>query len=151
MMIPDSAITIFLPTVLLQKRVARFTDPSQGDRRHWLAHGVRALRERGALVVGERHLEDLFEAAATELAGHAQEYPLVSVLALQPRGARQDALPIEGDCLAHLHGRRGWRVVGRTGLEILHDLAASTARTLDDRVQLSLVEQLRHRNPAHAR
>ena len=75
---------------------------------------------------------------APELARHAEEQALHAVLALEPRGARQDALLVVHDRLGHLHraGRR--RVVRRAGLEVLHDLGAAVARAVDDRVELSL-------------
>src|SRR3569833_4380110 len=59
MISPDTAMTIFLPTVLAKNVGARITEGSQCHRRHRLPHGVGALRERRALVVGERHLENL--------------------------------------------------------------------------------------------
>src|SRR5512140_2341425 len=151
MISPDTAMTIFLPTVLAKKAGARITDGSQGHRRHRLAHRIGALRERRALVVGERHLEDLLEPGSAQLARHAKEYSGLPVLTLQPCGTWQNALLIERDRFAHLHDRRRRRVERRARLQILHDLGAAVAGAIDDRVELRLVEQLRDRNAADRR
>ncbi len=106
--------------------------------------------ERAPLLGRELDLVDLLESRASELAGNAEEEIPQSVLALQPRGARKNALLVLGDRLAHLHrcGRR--RVVRGAGLEVLDDLSAAGAGARDDRVELVLGDELRDRDAAHA-
>src|SRR5687768_18411188 len=87
--------------------------------RHRLAHGVRALAECHALRAREFDFDDLLQTIAAELAGHPEEQPLHSILALEPRGTWENAPLVEHDCLAHLHGGGGRRIVRRAGLEVL--------------------------------
>src|SRR5690348_13361998 len=169
---PVAAITIFLPIVERQKSptrptampvrdgvascVAKRLNPPgryrlQCDRLHRPAHGVRALRERRTLIRGQLDLVDLLEPLAAELARYAEEEILQPVLAREPRGARENAMLVERDALAHLHRRGGRRVVGRARLQVLHDLRTAGARALDDLVERLAIEQLRHRNAADRR
>src|SRR5947208_2659542 len=52
----------------------------------------RALLKRDALLRGQVDLDDLFEAARAELAGHADVEVLYAVLAFEVSGARQNLL-----------------------------------------------------------
>src|SRR5437868_8526286 len=98
---------------------------SELDRGHRLADRLRALLQRRALVARELDLDNLLETVATKLAWDAEEEVLHTVLALQPRGTRQNAPLVIHDGLGHLDCARRRCVVRRAGLEVFHDLGTA--------------------------
>src|SRR5512138_1740631 len=119
-----------------------------GDR---LLHGVDGLREHRALLVVQLELDHPLDAGRADHHRHPDEEPLLAVLTVEVRRAREDALLVAQVALRHRDRRRGRRVEGRPGAEERHDLAAPLARALEDRVELRLVEQLRERRAVHGR
>src|SRR5438045_1438314 len=100
-----------------------------------------ALLKRDALFGRQVDLDDLFEAARAELAGHADVETLYAVLAFQIRGAGQNLLLVFEYGLRHLDRRSRGRVVGRAGLEESDYLRAAVGRALHNRVELLLRDE----------
>src|SRR6266404_3031642 len=102
------------------------------------------------LVVGERDLDHLLDAAGADLHRHADVDATHAVLAVQVRGARQDAALVEEVGLRHLHGGAGRRVEGRAGLQEIDDLAARLPHPILDGVQALGLDQFLDRDAADA-
>ncbi len=84
--------------------------------------------------------------AAPSFTGNAHVEAVDPVLALEIRGAREDALLVEADRVDHLRGRGPGRVPGRRA-EQRDELAAAELRPLDELADA----RLRHAAPAAAR
>src|SRR5258705_7439463 len=81
------------------------------QQREVLADGVGRIRERLHVGVGELELDDLLDALLPQHARHAEVDVLLSVLAREPGGARQQAALVAQDRARHLDHRRRGRVV----------------------------------------
>src|ERR1035437_6242115 len=121
------------------------------DHAHQLLHRVGALLQGGLLFRGQLDLDDLLDAVRAQLAGHANEQAVDTVLAFEIGGARHDLLLVLKDGLNHLRdcGRR--RVVSAPGLEVLDDLGAAVAGALHQAREGGCVHQLGDGNARHGR
>src|SRR5260221_3745645 len=108
----------------------------------------RRLVERCLLVRRQGDVDDLFDAVAAELYRHADVEVLQPVFALQVRGAGEDLALVLQDGFDHLYGGCPRRVPGR-GLEEVHNLRATVARTIDDGLDTLLRDQFRDGDPGH--
>src|SRR4051812_21966808 len=83
---PVTAMIAFLPIVDLYSVSTDMRERGRSSefyRRHRLADGVCALRQRGLLVGGEGHLDHALEPLPAQQARHAEEEILHAVLALE--------------------------------------------------------------------
>src|SRR5688500_15315076 len=97
---------VFLPTDESHNSLSRFIAPlSSPPDRHRLhrPHRLRGLVQLGPLRVRQLDLDDTLEPLAPQLARHAAEHIPKTELALEPDGARENALLVEGDGFHHLH------------------------------------------------
>src|SRR5688572_19565607 len=122
--IPVTAMTAFFPIEECQNRATAFARaddsraaaaegavisasarrPSDGKLRHRLAHRLGALAEIDTLLRRQLDLEHLLQPTAAKLDRNAKKQPRHAVLALEPRGARQDPLLVIHDRFGYLHG-----------------------------------------------
>ena len=87
---------------------------------------------------------------APSFTGHAHVEAVDAVLALEVRGAREDALLVEADRVDHLRSSGARRVPGR-GAEQPDELAAADLRPLDELRDPALRQQLGQRNATDVR
>src|SRR5690349_4637773 len=110
-----------------------------------LAHRRGRLVEHRLLLGGQLDRHDLLDAASADHDRHAQVEILVAVLAIEVRGARQQALLVL-EVRGRHRDRGGRRRQEGAGPHQLHDLAAAVARPIDDRRQLVAGDQLLDRD-----
>src|SRR6185437_14777254 len=119
------------------------------DHFHQLLHRIGALLKCGLFFRHELDLDDLFQAAGAELAGHADEQAVNAVFAFEIGGAGQDFLLVFENRFDHLGRSRGRGVVGAAGLEILHNFGAAVAGALHQAIYRGLVHEFRNGNPSY--
>src|SRR5215510_14857545 len=87
--------------------------------------------QHAAFLVREIDLDDALDAAGAEYDGHADVIAVDSALALEVRGARQDALLVLEIALGHFDRGCGRRHPGAR-LQQVDDFATRHLRALDD-------------------
>src|SRR5918994_6447716 len=105
MMSPVTAIITFLPTEESHNNQRRFIRASCSHVHYGLGRSNRLgrLPQFLSLLVGECHLDNSFEPATANLAGHAAEDVPQPELTLKPGRTRENPLPVQRNRLDHLH------------------------------------------------
>ena len=90
--------------------------------------------QRGVFFGGQFDLDDLLGAARAQFHRNADEQAVDAVFAFEINGAGQNLLLVLQDGFHHFDCRGGRRVVGRAGLQQVHDFGAAFARAVHDGV-----------------
>src|SRR6516225_2243766 len=95
-------------------------------------HRFDRAHEGVALMRIEIELDDALDALGADHYRHTGVEPLHMILAVEIRGAGQDALVVLEIRFRHLQRGGGRRVIGGAGFEQTYDLGAAVARALHD-------------------
>src|SRR5215471_13388049 len=100
------------------------------------------LLQGGVFVVAELDLDDFLHALGAKFHRHADKQPVDAVLAFEIDGAGENLLLIFKDSFDHFDGRGGRCIVGRTGLQQIHDFGAAFAGALNNGVDAMFRKQI---------
>src|SRR6266849_5124588 len=97
------------------------------DHAHQFLHRCCALVQSRLFVSSQLDLDDLLDPLGAQLHRYADVEAVDAILSVKVGGAGQNLLLVLQDRLDHLGDGRGRRGIGRSRLEIFHDLETGSA------------------------